>query len=386
MFEHPAWLALLFLAVPWILFWPRRRAPRPWPVGGLDPFAALPPGGGARRRWPPSLFAALAALALGVVAVAGPRRTAPGVVLLDASLSMPRGRQDEALAAVRAFGEDQGGDLKTVLLGSQSQAVAEAEIFRALRRFAGVPLLVVTDRPRPRGLPALVGWKTLSWSGGNAAILNVYSGQAAGEWRVHWMQWGLAGPLELAVNGKTVRSLSGDEGIESLTALPPRARLELRRPGGEAPDAHPRDDAWTLPPVIRRVLLPAGAGPQWERTVRALWPQAEPVADPPCDLEIGLGPAPARSKAPRLLLPEDPFGKEGEPEAVVEVARKAAPFLEVPAPRPRSECRPDPTPAVWPAGEKLPPVNRSGQALARALAGLGGLLFLLALLLRGQGW
>jgi len=308
------------------------------------------------------------------------------VVLLDASLSMPRGREAEVLAAIRAFGKERGVDLKTVVLGSESEAVGEAEIFRALLRYAGVPLLVVTDRPRPRGLPASVGWKTLSWSGGNAAILNVYRGEEAGEWRVHWARWDLPGPLELAGNGKTLQSLSGNEGIESLTALPARARLELRRPGGGALDAHPRDDAWTIPPVVRRVLLPAGAGPQWERTVRALWPEAEPVADPPCDLEIGIGAAPARTKVPRLLLPADPFLKGSEQEAVMEVARQAGPFLLKPAVRPRSECRPAPTRAVWPSGEKLPPVNRSGQALARALAGLGGLLFLLALLLRGQGW
>lgn len=388
MFEQPAWLALAVLALPW-LWWSRRRAPRDWRVGGLQPFEELPARGGAQRRVPPSAWVGLVAILLAVAGLARPRAGgASAVIVWDRSLSAGGPQLEAALqAAANEFRARQGVAVKVVEVGGPGAPAAEQELMQACRLHAAAAWLVLTDRPAPLGLPHGVVWPEFPGPAANAAILQVFPDQdGSGLWVV-WEQWNREGALELVADGgdRVVLEPSDPAGggpQRTLVQLEHGAELRLVTRDGGPPDDRPQDDVWFVPPRVSSVRLPPAAHADWDLAVEALWPGAEVVRAGEADLRVEFGTA--ESGPRRLVLRRDPFATGDEAAAVARVAETARALLLPPAPRARSECRPDDERATWPADVELAG-TWAGRVLGRALAGLGGLLYLLAIVLRRFG-
>ncbi|TAH38651.1 MAG: hypothetical protein EYC70_04590 [Planctomycetota bacterium] len=373
MFEQPLALALLLLAVPWLV-WARRGAPRPWQVGGLEPFRGLPSAGGERRRWPPSLFLGLMGLACGVAALAGPRwRGAPLLRVEDHSLSSLGGWDLAAAPQRRVAG--------TVVVGAPDQPAAEGEILAALRvHGCGARTEIVTDRPAPRRAPAWLHWRS-PWPQAmvsNAAILAAWTEDDG--WHVHWAAWNLEGPLWLAVEGQPRLELEGAQGVAELGAVPPASLISLQASSGQAPDQRPADDVWRVPGPLA-LDLPPEADPRWRAAVQSALPEFTFQAQAGHRLPIRFVPD---ADAQSVFFPGDPFARQPELEAVAEIARGLAAWRARwgGAPRPRSECEPPGAPLSWPQDlTAVQPVAAGGRWLAAA----GLLLYLAALALRSRG-
>ncbi|RMH01224.1 MAG: hypothetical protein D6702_11950 [Planctomycetota bacterium] len=370
---RPAGLLLLFLAVPWILR-SRRRRPRPWVVGGLEPFRELTARAPRRRGWPLSLWLGLSALVAASLAAAGPVRPcfAP-LWILDRS---PSCVGDPALAGP-AFQPPPAAE--TIRIRGGEHGLTAGELLETVRlEGAGRWVVVVTDLPAPAGLPEAVEWRRLPRSGRNAALLDVWR-DGEGGLQVRWGNW-TGRSIRLEAPGAEL-PLTGEEGVARIPEPPPGTILRLAADDGRPlGDDQPVDDLWTVrpAPVVR---LPESADPRWEDALRAAWPGCRPrrgaaaAAEEPV-LAVRFG-----GEGP-LAFTEDPFRVLPEIEAVAEVAgRLERARRSWVGTRPWRECAPAPATPAWEGPAPQP--ARLDASWPLAAAGLG--LYLLSLLFRRLG-
>lgn len=347
-FERPAFLALLLLALPWIL-WLRRQEARAHPVGGLEPFRPFARESGARRRgWPPALLCALGALTCAALALARPGFGGrPEYLVLDRSLSVRACGLEEPAARGRIVLAAEDGLLE--LLGSLP-AAARAEIW--------------TDLPEPAGLPARFRWNDEAFqacAGPNAALLAARPA-AERRWSAHWLAEPGTGPLQLVSDaGDRLALPDAAEGLSEIEVGAGATRLEIQRADGAAPDRR-RDHDWSLEPGAWSV--PSDWDPRWEAAAAAARPGFRIVR------AAGAPPAPFAA---------DPLAELGDLEAVAFLAdrlRAAADAAQ--PPRPAAECR------AGPAGERWQPSRSAASPAAspvpRGLGWLGGAFLALSFL------
>ncbi|HJM38480.1 MAG TPA: hypothetical protein QGG59_00020 [Planctomycetota bacterium] len=358
----------------------------PWLVGGLEPFLDLAGASPKAPLRPLSFWIALLGLICGIVALAQPlRETRTPVLIWDASFSHSGGGTPDHIGARPLSDAGHAMDWKRYSVGRIEEASGAPELLRAIRALKGRQAAVLTDLPKPTGLPPWVDWFATPPIERNVAILNMLP-HPDGGWELHWRAWGDYEEVAL-YEGKTLaQKLAGAQGILWLEQAHSGQTWSLRTLEGTSFVDQPLwDDVWET--KLPSFQIPSGAHPAWEAAFHALVPRAHVERGHSATgrlrneiIQVAFSKSPLEEESGKLVFAEDIFSKLPELEALALLNKKVyenRSFL--PPARPLGECGPTPLPTDWSSELWGSPLR---ETWGRLLAGMGLSLYLLSLLLK----